>query len=136
MFLKAILDRSKFISDYVSLGEDDYESNSSTFYLLLPVIFHKNASTVTVDWKIVRRCLSSPVFSKPPSSMSTKKFPSDEYLQLDNGCWSISDVENSLIFVRHKESFYFVSNIVREKNGYSLYKNSGTRNHVEHLVER
>ncbi|KAJ0089697.1 hypothetical protein Patl1_14811 [Pistacia atlantica] len=136
MFLKVILDRSKFISDYVSLGEEDYESNSSTFYLLLPVIFHENASTVTVDWKIVRTCLSSPVFREPPSSKGTNFFPSDEHLQLDNGCWSISDVENSLIYARHKDSFYFVSNVVWEKNGYSPYKDSGTTNHVEHLIKR
>lgn len=136
MFLKVILDRSKFISDYISLGEEDYESNSSTFYLLLPVIFHENASTVTIDWKIVRTCLSSPVFREPPSSIGAEKFPSYEHLQLDNGCWSISDIENSLIYARHKDSFYFVSNVVWKKNGYSPYKDSGTTNHVEHLIKR
>ncbi|KAH9654546.1 Dicer-like protein 4 [Citrus sinensis] len=131
MFLKVILDRSEFNSEFVPLGKDDYcESSSSTFYLLLPVIFHKNS----VDWKIIRRCLSSPVFGTPGGSVDRKSLPSHGPLQLHNGWSSESDVENSLVYATHKKWFYFVTNIVFEKNGYSPYKDSDSLSHVDHLI--
>ncbi|KAK4842375.1 hypothetical protein QYF36_020458 [Acer negundo] len=44
MSFRAILVRSDFISKLVPLGKDDYhELRSSTYYLLLPVKFHKYA---------------------------------------------------------------------------------------------
>lgn len=133
MFLKVILDRSEFNSEFVPLGKDDYcESSSSTFYLLLPVIFHKNS----VDWKIIRRCLSSPVFGTPGGSVDRKSLPSHGPLQLHNGRSSESDVENSLVYATHKKWFYFVTNIVFEKNGYSPYKDSDSLSHVDHLISR
>lgn len=135
MFLKVILDRSEFNSEFVPLGKDDYcESSSSTFYLLLPVIFHKNSNPVSVDWKIIRRCLSSPVFGTPGISVDRKSLPSHRPLQLHNGCSSVSDVKNSLVYATHKKCFYFVTEIVYEKNGYSPYKDSDSSSHVEHLI--
>ncbi|KAL5774848.1 hypothetical protein ACOSP7_012405 [Xanthoceras sorbifolium] len=137
MSFRAILDRSDFIPELVPLGKDDYrELHSSTYYLLLPVKFYEYANTVTVDWKLVRRCLSSPIFRTPASSIDRKSSPSHMLLQLDSGCSSINDVENSLVYAPHQNLFYFVTNIVHEKNGYSRYKDSDAKSYVDHLSER
>ncbi|TXG60793.1 hypothetical protein EZV62_012156 [Acer yangbiense] len=134
MSFRAILDRLDFISELVPLGKDDYsELRSSTYYLLLPV---KYANTVTVDWKLVRRCLSSPIFRTPGSLVDRKKFPSHMLLQLDNGCSSINDVENSLVYAPHQNLFYFVTNIVREKNSHCRYKDLEPTSYVDHLSEK
>ncbi|KAE8682671.1 Dicer-like protein 4 [Hibiscus syriacus] len=134
MFLKVILDRSKLLSEFVPLGNDDFlSSSSSTFYLLLPVILSNCENKVTVDWAIVQRCLSSPLFKTPVEAAKNEKFSSDVCLQLVNGCRSIRDIENSLVYAPHKAAFYFITNIVSEKNGYSPCRDSGTVNHVEHL---
>ncbi|KAK8581994.1 hypothetical protein V6N12_072193 [Hibiscus sabdariffa] len=134
MFFKVILDRSKLLSEFVPLGNADFlSSGSSAFYLLLPVILSNCENKVTVDWGIVQRCLSSPLFKTPVEAAKNGSFSSDVCLQLVNGCRSIRDIENSLVYATHKEAFYFITNIVSEKNGYSPYRDSGTVNHVEHL---
>ncbi|XVE71087.1 hypothetical protein DITRI_Ditri10aG0122200 [Diplodiscus trichospermus] len=134
MFLKVILDRSKILSEFVLLGNEEFlASSSSTFYLLLPVILQNCENEVTVDWRIVRRCLSSPLFKAPAESARNENFPSNICLQLANGCWSIRDIENSLVYAPHKKAFYFITNIVGQKNSYSPYRDSGTLSHLEHL---
>ncbi|KAE8724485.1 Dicer-like protein 4 [Hibiscus syriacus] len=134
MFLKVILDRSKLLSEFVPLGNNDFlSSSSSTFYLLLPVILSNCENKVTVDWGSVQRCLSSPLFKTPVEAAKNENFSSDVCLQLVNGCRSIRDIENSLVYATHKVAFYFITNIVSEKNGYSPYRDSGTVNHVENL---
>nr|WOD55120.1 DICER-like protein 4 [Abelmoschus esculentus] len=98
MFFKVILDRSKLLSEFVPLGNVDFpSSSSSTFYLLLPVILSNCENKVTVDWGIVQRCLSSPLFKTPVEAAKSGSFSSDVCLQLANGCRSIRDVENSLV---------------------------------------
>lgn len=132
MYLKIILDRSEFIP----LGKNDIcKSSSSTFYLLLPVILHGNESTITVDWEIVNRCLSSPVFRTSEDAMVKEHFSLDVHLQLINGCRSISDVENSLVYARHKKEFFFITNIVHGKHGHSPCKESETSSYLEHLEQ-
>jgi endoribonuclease Dicer len=43
MFLKAVIDRSEFISESISLGRKElHNASSSTFYLMLPVQFLEN----------------------------------------------------------------------------------------------
>ncbi|GMI92533.1 DICER-LIKE 4, dicer-like 4 [Hibiscus trionum] len=134
MFFKVILDRSKLLSGFFTLGNSDFlSSSSSTFYLLLPVILSNCENKMTVDWGIVQRCLSSPLFKTPVESAKNENFSSDVCLQLVNGCTSIRDVENSLVYAAHKAAFYFITGIVRGKNGYSPYRDSGSLNHVEHL---
>jgi len=137
MYLKIILDRSEFIPEFVPLGRNDIsKSSSSTFYLLLPVVLHDNESIITVDWEIVRRCLSSPVFRASEDDMVKEHFPlDDEHLQLINGYRSISDVENSLVYAPHRKEFFFITNIVHGKNGYSPYKESETSSYLEHLEQ-
>ncbi|KAL9399688.1 hypothetical protein Peur_008649 [Populus x canadensis] len=134
LFLKAILDRSEFVHEYVPLGKDALSKSCPTFYLLLPVIFHVSERRVTVDWEIIRRCLSSPVFKNPANAVDKGILPSNDCLQLANGCSSIRDVENSLVYTPHQKKFYFIANIVPEKNGDSPCKGSKTRSHKDHLT--
>ncbi|KAF3452999.1 hypothetical protein FNV43_RR03432 [Rhamnella rubrinervis] len=137
MFLKVILDRREFVPEFVPLGQyDSSKASPSTFYLLLPVTFRDNENTMCIDWKVIRKCLSSPIFRSPRDAMDENIFPSDAQLQLANGCRRIRDIENSLVYARHKDVFFFITNVVFDKNGYSPYKDSGTLSYVEHLNER
>lgn len=131
MFLKIILDRSEFISEFVSLEKKDYVDSASKFYLLLPVnLFGQNK--ISVDWELVRRCLSSPIFgtSVGAGNNEMSKF---ELVQLANGSKSIHDVVNSLVYVPCKDAFFFISEVVTDKNAYSIYKDS--KNHIKHYYD-
>lgn len=134
MFLKVILDRSEFVQDSIPLRNNVSRSISSTSYLLLPVIFHDNEGSVFIDWKVIRRCLSSQIFQNHACSIVKETASSDTYLTLYNGRRRSSDIENSLVYVPYKREFFFVTDIVREKNGYSRYKNSGSSSHFKHLM--
>ncbi|KAI4335598.1 hypothetical protein L6164_014232 [Bauhinia variegata] len=139
MFLKIVLDRSEFIPEYVPLGKDDLLQKStsiSTFYLLLPVILQDNENAMSIDWKTMRRCLSSPIFRHPADTVDMETLPSDIHLQLANGCRSVRDIENSLVYVQHKNAFYFVTNIVHEKNGLSPYGASGSSSYMDHFIQK
>ncbi|KAL0315312.1 UNVERIFIED_CONTAM: Dicer-like protein 4 [Sesamum radiatum] len=133
MFLKIILDRHQFIPEYVSLENNDvYELSSSTFYLLLPVIQHVD-DKISVDWTLVNRCLSSPIFRHPGIGRADETSQVKNYLHLANGQKSVHDVVNSLVYVPCKCTFFFISDILPEKSGYSLYNDS--KSHVEHYTE-
>lgn len=133
MFLKVILDRSELVCDFVSLGKKNIYQSNATFYLLLPVILHDCKNSLTVDWKIIRRSLSSPIFRTPAASVDKKIFSLDKHLQLANGPQSISDIVDSLVYAPYKKIFYFVSRILYDKDGNSRYKES--TNHVQHLSQ-
>nr|XP_024928613.2 dicer-like protein 4 [Ziziphus jujuba var. spinosa] len=137
MFLKVILDRNEFVSEFVQLGNNDSRKASSlTFYLLLPVTFDDNENTMSIDWNVIRRCLSSPVFRSPVDALDENILPSDIQLELANGCKSRRDIENSLVYAPHKNLFFFITNVVFDKNGYSPYKDSGTLSYAEHLNKK
>lgn len=120
MFLKFILDRSEFVSEFVPLGKYEFSgSSSSTFYLLLPVTLGEN-DKISIDWRIIKKCLSSPVFRGPGHAMDSKITSSG--IRLASGYTSISEVEDSIVYVSYKKSFYFITNVSRERNAYSLYK--------------
>lgn len=132
MFLKIILDRSEFISEFVSLEKKDFVDSASKFYLLLPVnLFGHNK--ISVDWELVRRCLSSPIFGTSVCTSNNKMSKFEEQLQLANGSKSVHDVANSLVYVPCKDAFFFISDVVKDKNAYSIYKDS--KNHVEHYYD-
>jgi len=136
MFLKISLDRLEFLSEIVDLGMAvESHTSSSTFYLLLPVVLQEYGNTMKVDWKTVKRCLWSPIFRHPEYTMDKKKFPFDNHLQLANGSKSVRDVENSLVYVPHKKTFYFVTNIDYEKTGFSPHKESGASSYVDYLIK-
>ncbi|KAF7839620.1 dicer-like protein 4 isoform X3 [Senna tora] len=137
MFLKIILDRSEFVPEFVPLGKNDiFQASASTFFLLLPVVLQNNKNTMTVDWNTVKRCLSSPIFRHPEDIVNHKPFPMHSNLQLADGYRSVRDLENSLVYAPHKKLFYFVTNIVHEKNGLSPYEDSGSSSYVDHLIEK
>lgn len=135
MFLKIILDRLEFVSKFVELGAKSHTS-TSTFYLLLPVILKEYDDVMKVDWKTVKRCLSSPIFRHPEVTSDKIVTSMDNHLLLANGYRSITDVENSLVYVPHTKFFFFVTNVIYEKNGFSLHKNSETSSFVDHLNEK
>ncbi|KAL8145327.1 dicer-like protein 4 isoform X2 [Apium graveolens] len=135
MFLKVILDRSEFISEYVPLGRIDFDMLvPRTYYLMLPVIWHECEEAMMVDWKLVKRCLSSPIFRMQVVAESNVLPQPNKQLHLANGPKRVHDVQNSLIYVPSKKLFYFVSDVVLEKNAYSEYKAS--RSHVQHYYEK
>ncbi|KAA8522907.1 hypothetical protein F0562_009330 [Nyssa sinensis] len=136
MCLKVILDRTEFIPEFVSLEKNDLtKSGSPTFYLLLPVILHECENTVSVvDWKLVRRCLSSPVFRTPEYAGDNIIPHLDNHLQLANGPRSIDNVVNSLVYAPCKDTFFFISDVLPEKNGHSLVEDS--TNHIEHYINK
>ncbi|KAH6828797.1 dicer-like 4 [Perilla frutescens var. hirtella] len=144
MFLKIILDRHKFVSEYVSLENDDvYKSSSTTFYLLLPVDPKKH-DRISVDWALVKRCLSSPIFKHPrlhvadQTSQNSKHLhqtsQNSKHLHLASGHFNFDDVVDSLVYVPCRDIFFFISDVFWEKNGYSLHDDS--KNHVKHYKEK
>ncbi|XP_045827560.1 dicer-like protein 4 isoform X3 [Trifolium pratense] len=140
MFLRVILDRLEFVSKFVELGAES-RTNTSTFYLLLPVILKEyddvmKVDVMKVDWETVKRCLCSPVFRHPEDTLNKKVTPLDNHLQLANGYRSVRDVENSLVYVPHTKFFYCVTNIIYEKNGFSLCKDSDTSSYVDHFNDK
>ena len=136
MYLKVILDRLKFVPESVSLGKSNTsESSSLTFYLLLPVLLHDSDKKITVDWKIIRRCLSSPIFRTPEDAVEKENFPLGDNLLLANGCRSISEVKDSLVYATpYKQGFFFITGIVDGKSGYSPH--SETSRYAEHSYEK
>ncbi|XP_043720331.1 endoribonuclease Dicer homolog 4-like isoform X1 [Telopea speciosissima] len=133
MFLRIILDRTDFLSDFVPLGKNE-KSRSSTFYLLLPVREHEREDTMTIDWKIVRRCLSSPVFKLPSGAVENGVLPVNQTLKLASGPADIADILNSLVFIPHKKSFFFIDSILPEINGYSPFR--GYSSYKEYFLKR
>lgn len=135
MFLKVILDRLEFVSKFVELSAESH-TRTSTFYLLLPVILKEYNDVMKVDWKTVKRCLCSPIFRHPDDTSDKKVTPFDNHLHLANGYRSVRDVENSLVYTPHTNNFFFVTNVIYEKNGFSPYKDSDTSSYVDHLHEK
>ncbi|VFQ61325.1 unnamed protein product [Cuscuta campestris] len=133
MFLKVILDREEFIPEFKALERETFSDSSSTFFLLLPLNLHED-NTTFVDWKLVRRCLSSPIFKNIENAYDDKISQLHNHLQLANGPKSFDDILNSLVYMPCKDKFFFVSDIVLNKDGYSLYKDS--KNHVAHYANR
>lgn len=134
MFLKVILDRSEFVPEFVSLGQhgDNY-SGSSIHYLLLPVFWSDFDGPMNVDWKLIRRCLSSPIFGAQKGAGDKVNLCMDNCLELANGRYDVNDVINSLVYAPCKDTFFFISDVVKEKNGYSEFKDSTT--HVQHYAK-
>ncbi|XP_017241588.1 dicer-like protein 4 isoform X3 [Daucus carota subsp. sativus] len=135
MFLKVIIDRSQFCSEFVPLGRINSDILAPrTYYLMLPVICYEFEEAMVVDWNLVMKCLSSPIFNMPEVAKANELPQPSEKLHLANGPKSVNDVVNSLIYVPSKKLFYFVSDVLSEKNAYSDYKAS--KSHVHHFSER
>ncbi|XP_059637819.1 dicer-like protein 4 isoform X5 [Cornus florida] len=131
MCLKAILHREEFISEFVSLENNNLSNSSSTrFYLLLPVILRE--SNRKVDWELIRRCLSSPIFRTQDDAGDRATPHLNNHLQLANGPKSIEDVVNSLVYIPSpgRKGFYFVSEVIWEKKRSTSVPATGLRTHV------
>ncbi|KAI3524344.1 hypothetical protein L1887_02997 [Cichorium endivia] len=134
MWLKAIVDKSDFASNFVPLGKDDVSNSVSTFYLMLPVTVDKRQGSMTVDWKLITKCLSSPIFKSPQDDITfDQTFCSDDCLYLANGPTKIDDIINSLAYVPCKDTFFFVSDVLRDKDAFNLFKED--TNYVDHYAE-
>ena len=133
MFLKVILDRSEFTSEFVSLENKTGDPISSTSYLLLPILLNNN-NKVSVDWKLVEKCLSSSIFGAPKCAGHDESSQDKRQLHLAKGIKSAEEVVNSLVYVPCKDTFFFVSDIVYYKNGYSSIKDS--KNHLDLYMEK
>ncbi|GAB2289126.1 endoribonuclease Dicer [Dionaea muscipula] len=131
MFLKLILDRAEFVPTFVPLDKERLSGpKSCTAYLLLPVIWNQQVRKMTVDWEVIRRCLSSSIFTKDGAS---SQIPQKGQLQLVDGPARIDDIVNSLVYVAHKKKFYFISQILPGKNSCSYFNDSSS--HIEHLFK-
>ncbi|XP_076937243.1 dicer-like protein 4 [Bidens hawaiensis] len=137
MWLKAIIDKSELVKDFVQLGKDDVSNSSSTFYLLLPVCIDKHRGSMTVDWHLITKCLSSPIFRNPENIITTcdrdQASNMNNCLHLATGPTKIKDILCSLVYVPCKDTFYFVSDYFPEKNSFSIFK-EGT-SYVNHYAE-
>ncbi|KAJ4883537.1 Dicer-like protein 4 [Raphanus sativus] len=132
--LKMIFERRELIKEFVPLGlQDSFITSKSTFYLLLPINLDDSESVLSVDWATIRSCLSSPIFKAPSGSVEDMDPPVGSNLNLANGCWSIDDVKNSVVFATHKKQFYFVTDICHGRNGFSAIRKSITETHLESI---
>ncbi|KAI3796093.1 hypothetical protein L1987_38757 [Smallanthus sonchifolius] len=135
MWLKVIIDKSEFITDFVELGKDDFSNSALTFYLLLPMRVDEHRGSMTVDWQLITKCLSSPIFKNPKDIITTcdQMYTMNGCLYLANGPTQIKDILNSLVYVPCKDIFYFVSDYLPEKNSFSIFKDE--RSYVNHYAE-
>ncbi|KAJ3679169.1 hypothetical protein LUZ60_017180 [Juncus effusus] len=135
MWLKAILDRSEFASERVSLGKLEalFRHEGSTFYLLLPVKqqnYGESHNKLLVDWDTMRLCLSSPVFGNDANNQLLRGdcANSDDCLRLKNGVFKKRDLVGSLVYMPHNGLFFFVDGILHEMDASSAIQSSGTFN--------
>lgn len=137
MFLKVILDRSELSSDFVPLGKYDASQHSSSiFYLLLPVMQQRYGENMTIDWKTIRHCLSSPLFGPITNLCEKGPCPMNDTLELLNGPINKCDVLNSLVFTPHNNLFFFVDGILHETNASSPYRGTRTMSYAEYYKNR
>lgn len=133
MWLKAIIDKSEFVTDFVQLSEDDASNSASTFYLLLPVAMDEHKGSMDVDWQLITKCLSSPIFKNPEDTTCNQTSHTNDCLHLANGSARLNDLINSLVYVPCKDTFYFVSDYFPQKNYFSLFKDE--INYVDHYAD-
>ncbi|XP_042377592.1 endoribonuclease Dicer homolog 4-like isoform X1 [Zingiber officinale] len=124
MFLKIILDRSEYSSNFVPLGMlNETHDVSSNSYLLLPVTEQIYVEK-KIDWTTIRRCLSSQTFTNRTSAFNKASDFNDDTLQLLSGSVNKSDVLNSLVFTPYNNLFFFIDDIYYGTNGNSPYQNT------------
>lgn len=125
MFLKIILDRSEYSSDFVPLGIlNETHDVSSNSYLLLPVTEQIYMEKKMIDWTSIRLCLSSQTFTNGTSAVDKVSYCNDDTLQLLCGPVNKTHVLNSLVFTPHNNLFFFIVGIYYGTNGNSPYKNT------------
>ncbi|XP_077223182.1 dicer-like 4 isoform X2 [Tasmannia lanceolata] len=137
MFLKIILDRSEFVSNFVPLGKKaSSHLGSSTFYLLLPIRKHEHEDKMIVDWRTVKGCLSSPVFRCPTRDTDKGHMPVSNSLEFFDGPIRISDIPNSLVLTPHNKLLFFIVDILHGTNGNSQLKGPKVLSYAEHYEKK
>ncbi|KAI3891640.1 hypothetical protein MKW92_042971 [Papaver armeniacum] len=139
MFLKIILDRPDFFSDFVPLGMSDIRQGSApSFYLLLPLKQNKHENGLFIDWDLIRNCLSSAVFRSPKVSCDSlvTPVPPCESLEFANGSVSRSDFLNSLVFTPHNKLFFFVDDILHGIDAESPFTSEHHSSYTEYYIEK
>lgn len=125
IFLRILLDRQDFRTDYVELGTEDVNLGlSSTSYLLLPVQSCDSKQELCIDWKIIKDCLSSPVFSHESKGLSAaddsgNQLEERDFWRFDNGWVHIDNIRNTLVVTSHNDTFYCIVDILHEINANS-----------------
>ncbi|PIA45697.1 hypothetical protein AQUCO_01600137v1 [Aquilegia coerulea] len=133
LYLKIILDRKEFFADFVPLGKKDLiQPKPSTSYLLLPVRQNKHEPKLAVDWELIKRCLSSPVFGAQKIALDSGGKP----IILADGPANTSDVVNSLIFTPHNKLFFFVDGILSGIDASSPFTDNSSANYVDHYAQK
>ncbi|KAF9614411.1 hypothetical protein IFM89_018556 [Coptis chinensis] len=137
LFLKIVLDRSEFFANFVKLGKNaSSQASHSAFYLLLPVRQNDCEGRLTVDWKLIRRCLSSPVFGTQKDVLDSVNVPDGSSLILADGPASKSVIVNSLVFTPHKKLFFFVDDILPGIDANSPFTDRSCSNYVDHYAQK
>ncbi|KAL5698800.1 endoribonuclease Dicer [Ranunculus cassubicifolius] len=137
LYLKIILDRAEFFADFVQLGKSALSKHKHpSFYLLLPVRQNMKDNSLIVDWEIIRRCLSSPIFVNERIHLDSGVVPAENSLLLANGPASRSDVVNSLILTPHNGLFFFVDDIFHGIDANSPFTDQSASNYVEHYAQK
>ncbi|GLJ43003.1 hypothetical protein SUGI_0892520 [Cryptomeria japonica] len=142
IYLRIILDRADFENDYVEVGrEDRNQGNPSTSYLLLPVQSCDAKKDITIEWKIIKDILSSPVFS-----LTSQKMPENfgeghllemrDYLRLANGWVPMQTLKNSLVLTTHDNTFYCIVDILHQMNSNSKFGISSEYNYAEYFQKK
>ncbi|MCL7029021.1 hypothetical protein MKW94_016083 [Papaver nudicaule] len=139
MFLKIILDRSDFFSDFVPLGMNDIRQGSpSSLYLLLPLKQSEHENRLLIDWDIIKTCLSSAVFRSPKVSCDSfeSPVPPCESLEFANGSVSRSDILNTLVFTPHNKLFFFVDGILDGIDAESPFTSEHHSSYIEYYIQK
>ncbi|KAF5182541.1 Dicer-like protein, partial [Thalictrum thalictroides] len=137
LYLKIILDREEFFADFVPLEKkDSIQSKPSNSYLLLPVRQNKHEHKLAVDWELIKRCLSSPVFGAQKNALDSGLVAAGKPLILADGPASTSDVVNSLIFTPHNKLFFFVDGILSGMDANSPFTDASSANYLQHYTQK
>ncbi|OVA00281.1 Ribonuclease III domain [Macleaya cordata] len=137
MFLKIILDRSHFFSDFVPLGKNDScQASSPTFYLLLPMKQNEHKVRPSVDWELIRNCLSSAIFRSPKDTSDNDPVPKSDSLKFANGSVTISVIVNSLVFTPHNKLFFFVDDILHGIDAESPFTSEDHSSYTEYYIQK
>ncbi|KAF6147407.1 hypothetical protein GIB67_016764 [Kingdonia uniflora] len=137
MFLKIILDRKEFFSEFVPLGRNySSQASSLTYYLLLPL-----RDNLTIDWNIIKTCLSSSVFTQDfrQDAARSSLVPPGGSLILFNGPVNKSDIVNSLVFTPHNKLFFFIAEILPGTDANSSFpkgRSPKASDYVEHYSRK
>ncbi|KAH9296951.1 hypothetical protein KI387_028633, partial [Taxus chinensis] len=139
VYLRIMLDRPDFLEDYVALGREDRNwGSSSTTYLLLPVQSCDAEKDISIEWKIIKEILSSPIFSHTSQKLA-EEFCNEhlikrrDYLRLANGWAPVETLQNTLVLTTHNNTFYCIVDVLPQINSNSKFRECTEYNYSEYF---